>query len=1549
MKKMQFLVLILAVLLMGHSASLRAEDVDIYVDNAATNGVPNVLFVMDTGANFSSAAAIPCTAYASGGAPSMGNTAGGVEQCALVDAISALPNGSVNIGILVNNNNNFATDVRLTSDAAYHETCSGTYGGCLVRKFALMDAAGKASLISFIKSWKTSGTNSATEFNVKSGGDRTANMMQEAWAYFNGKVGMSTKDYATSVLGAGCQRNFIIFIGNAFNNSGTPGDGGSESPYDGANAMTSAQVGATAAQKAKITNKITFSPATCNTSSIVAGTSASDWSQNWADEWARLMYQQDGGAVNSEGSQNIITYTIGVVNDASCKPDYPALLQSMALNGGGKYFKTSTSVDVTLALATILNEVQAVNSVFSSASLPVSVNAQGTYLNQIFLGMFRPDATGAPRWMGNLKQYKLIVDSTGQLVLGDQTGSPAISSAGTGFISPNANSYWTYKDTATAPDNAATGGFFALDPKGVPPTGYDAPDGEVVEKGGAAQQMRKLNLMADFTGAQGSSNNPRRMFTYCPTGAADCPRNLADASNEFSTANGLIAANAFGASNMLKINSIVRTGTSATVTTNDNHGLVTGSTVTISGATPNDYNVTQAVTVTGSNTFTVTGFTDYPTTPSTGAYIVAAAGTSPVSVVSIVRSSSSSGSSNSEVATVTTSSAHGYTSTSTVVISGASPASYNFSGTPSSVPNTTQFTFPVAITPPATALNTYQAALSPTAYPAQSVTLSKYANNTIGGSMSTAHGFWVGQVVTIYCASNNNYNTTGAIESLPTATSFTVGNNGLGNPASCTGTVQPDLTAQTVTLSRVGTLSTATATAAGAPANFFGNAIGATRTVNIAKASGSATNESGYEKSNITVTCTTATCTAFTYTVTISPSVTATGTITAALGGATSAPIAAGNITRSGSTATASGVTSGLFVNGQQVVISASGTPLDTEEAYLGSWTIACTSPCTSFTFGPVTQTPATPATGVNMQAYSGSTPPDRNTLIKWIRGADNYGDEKGPGNSITVRPSIHGDVLHSRPVVVNYGDSRGVVVFYGANDGVFRAVNGSRTAAIGSVPAGGELWGLVFPEHYGKFNRLRTNSPELKFPSTTLPTALPKDYFADGPTGSFQKITSAGIVQKAHLYVTMRRGGRFMYGLDVTTPTSPSVTFQIDPTKPGFEELGQTWSMPKLAVLQNRANPVLIFGAGYDPAEDSQPPTPNSMGRGIFVIDAESGALVWSANPSCVTSSTCLNVPGMTHAVPSEIAFGDRDENGRVDRLYFGDLGGNVWKVDVSASSPSSWTVTKLAALGCDSGACPLTTPMTTPRKFFYPPATFPVKAIGLPDAYDVVALASGDREHPLKSTATGSSYNVADRFYMLKDRGTVVGGTATFATITHTPSSMLFNATSSTYTAALSADLTNYGFYMSFATGEKGVNAPAANFGFIFFSTNRPIDRSATCSANLGEAKAYAVSPFSALKASAVLSGGGLPPSPVSGLVTVDTTDAQGNQVTTTRDFCLGCGVRPPDPSPPLNPDNPTCTGSSLENCSARLPCTGNALDNCSANFTIEPNLKRTYWYKK
>ena len=47
----------------------------------------------------------------------------------------------------------------------------------------------------------------------------------------------------------------------------------------------------------------------------------------------------------------------------------------------------------------------------SLVTLPVSVNVRGTNLNQLYIGVFRPDANDKPRWFGNLKAYQLKRDS----------------------------------------------------------------------------------------------------------------------------------------------------------------------------------------------------------------------------------------------------------------------------------------------------------------------------------------------------------------------------------------------------------------------------------------------------------------------------------------------------------------------------------------------------------------------------------------------------------------------------------------------------------------------------------------------------------------------------------------------------------------------------------------------------------------------------------------------------------------------------------------------------------------------------------------------------------------------------------------------------------------------------------------------------------------------------------------------------------------------------------------------------------------------------------
>src|SRR5207247_9228295 len=103
----------------------------------------------------------------------------------------------------------------------------------------------------------------------------------------------------------------------------------------------------------------------------------------WSDEYAKFMSNSDCNAT-FDGVQNVYTYTLDVLPGSSGQgPSHTAQLQSMASSGKGKYFPitdVSTTTQFTAAVNAIFQEVQAVNSVFASTTLPVSVNVRGTNL-----------------------------------------------------------------------------------------------------------------------------------------------------------------------------------------------------------------------------------------------------------------------------------------------------------------------------------------------------------------------------------------------------------------------------------------------------------------------------------------------------------------------------------------------------------------------------------------------------------------------------------------------------------------------------------------------------------------------------------------------------------------------------------------------------------------------------------------------------------------------------------------------------------------------------------------------------------------------------------------------------------------------------------------------------------------------------------------------------------------------------------------------------------------------------------------------------------------
>ncbi len=536
--------------------------------------------------------------------------------------------------------------------------------------------------------------------------------------------------------------------------------------------------------------------------------------------------------------------------------------------------------------------------------------------------------------------------------------------------------------------------------------------------------------------------------------------------------------------------------------------------------------------------------------------------------------------------------------------------------------------------------------------------------------------------------------------------------------------------------------------------------------------------------------------------------------------------------------------------------------------------------------------------TSVSQAQLGAADTTERDAIINWAKGLDVKDEDSNTITTTETRRSAHGDVVHSRPVAINFGTEAApqVVVFYGGNDGLLRAINGNRTNSIGSYTAGSELWSFAPPEFFSKFKRIYDNSVRVSYPGA-IGLPLPKPYGMDGPITAFKGAVVS--TQKAFIYATMRRGGRSMYAFDVTdaltAPNSPVLKWRVgcaDATdtdcKAGWSGLGQTWSSPKSFYASGYSGgdtPMLIMGGGYDTCEDADPNTCTSTSKGhyVYIVNADTGAILKTFDTgfdrSVIADSTIV-----------------RDGAGMAIYAYTSDMGGNVYRITMGAGAPASWTMKRIAALGCATTAT-----CAANRKFMFAPS---VVASG--SDYTIM-LGSGDREKPLNYYTSAAS--VANAFYMFTDKPTVVDttypGTADCGTAVICLSSLYAITTSATPSAT---DLAaKKGWYLGMTSTEQIVTSAVTIFGNVTFSTHQPAVAAASCTSNLGTSRVYNISYINAASLNGTanryehLSGDGLPPSPVAGMVTLDSGQ--------TVPFCIGCSK-----DSPLEGKQPSASSSAI-----------------------------------
>jgi len=360
-------------------------------------------------------------------------------------------------------------------------------------------------------------------------------------------------------------------------------------------------------------------------------------------------------------------------------------------------------------------------------------------------------------------------------------------------------------------------------------------------------------------------------------------------------------------------------------------------------------------------------------------------------------------------------------------------------------------------------------------------------------------------------------------------------------------------------------------------------------------------------------------------------------------------------------------------------------------------------------------------------------TNPERDALISYIR-------------SLPL-----GDIFHSNSVIVGspsqfFEDAgfsgtggfylnnkdRTKVIIVGANDGMLHAFDAT---------TGVEQWAFI-P------NSVLKNLKLMETTHTYYIDSSPKIadvWFYSDPSDA----TKSADEWRTVLVCGLRKGGKTYFALDITDTLNPKYLWEFphpgDPKITDYNDflnniLGQSWSEPAIGrvKIEKAGNLVerwvAFIGGGFDPTEKVDKDA--TIGKAFFVVDIKTGEIIWQFsydNKDAVKK-------WMTHALPAPPTAVDTNFDGYVDKVYIGDLGGQMWVFDVSFNestkkSDSLWTGKRLfIALGSK----------TEKHNIYYQPAVA-FDNNGTPWVY----FGTGDREDPKDFN------NERERFYAVKDDG--------------------------------------------------------------------------------------------------------------------------------------------------------------------------------------------------
>ncbi len=245
------------------------------------------------------------------------------------------------------------------------------------------------------------------------------------------------------------------------------------------------------------------------------------------------------------------------------------------------------------------------------------------------------------------------------------------------------------------------------------------------------------------------------------------------------------------------------------------------------------------------------------------------------------------------------------------------------------------------------------------------------------------------------------------------------------------------------------------------------------------------------------------------------------------------------------------------------------------------------------------------------------------------------------------------GDIYHSTPVVIgepafyfkenNYADfynankNRETTIYVGTNDGMLHAIKNSD---------GTEKFAIIPKNLLGKLKNL----------------SITHNFYVDSSPKAYDVYFKDESKWKTVLISGERGGGEYYFAIDVTNPDDPKILWEWTDSN-----IGNTWAKPEIGKIKvgSETKFVAFFTGGIS--------TEPNKGNSFYIVDIETGQTLKSW-----TSSNENPVGSSSNKIPSGPTAFDVNQDGFIDYLYFGDIEGSLWKVDVTSSVVNDWTLYK-------------------------------------------------------------------------------------------------------------------------------------------------------------------------------------------------------------------------------------------------------------------------------